>query len=349
MLKEHDNGVIEFSKYPERPSHTHIDISPNAFLNRQMVLRAKSYAESSDDGSDTQVRLRFSAWVNKRADISYPRIYYVICSTHQDTAFGPGIAREVPEDVLSRCDTLSLDGVFCFPWASRAYHRLTEFRLIWKQDHRDNSILESEFVAILKASPQLRILEYDLWPSAPFSKSAPVHPVALHELETFAVGMHDEAMIGKFLRWIAPGPKPLNMLMTWLDDARAGSLKPYTISELKAFFGPSNVGTLSVTGFEGCDQVSDLLKFAPRVFELAIESTNWDHMDIRVLRDPGAWLIDFWLKTLYRKLICWRYAPITSSSNLDLRTHGPYDGLAEACSVVKTMDNSDPRPVPGWS
>ncbi|CAE6464587.1 unnamed protein product [Rhizoctonia solani] len=184
------------------------------------------------------------------------------------------------EDVLFRCTSLSLDGLFA-PWESKAYRGLTELRLTRcnksQFDSQDGSIPESVFVNMLKGSPQLRVLLFDLSMSAPLPDSTCVEPVALLILETLALGAEEEGSIGQFLRWIAPGPKPLAVLTQWVRDA--GHRRTFEMGQFEAFLARSNVSRLSVAGAYSCD-VTKLSQIAQRVPDLSLNDTeiDWDEI-----------------------------------------------------------------------
>ncbi|KDN44319.1 hypothetical protein RSAG8_05583, partial [Rhizoctonia solani AG-8 WAC10335] len=192
-----------------------------------------------------------------------------------------GISEQHLEAILFRCTTLCFDGLFA-PWASKAYHGLTELRLTRCRKPQDGSILESVFVGMLKASPQLRVLLFDLLVGAPLPNTTSVELIPLTNLEALAVRIADEISIGRFFRWIAPGPKSLDsldVLLEWYHGAGGGGFSAFTQDQLRAFFARSNVAEFLIAGpYES--YVDDLSKLTSNISELTPGDNDpyWDEL-----------------------------------------------------------------------
>ncbi|CAE6505443.1 unnamed protein product [Rhizoctonia solani] len=159
--------------------------------------------------------------------------------------------------------TLHLKG--SYPgWTSTAYHGLTDLRL-----YGGVRISSSELVNVLKASPGLRVLCCDFEITDLPSLGALIVPVALHELEILDLRQMAEASVGRFLRWLNPGSKPLQLSFR-------GSP---TSALLKDFFTRSNVQELRVKGFTNVDE-SELppvmFYLPPQLRVLVIANWGWD-------------------------------------------------------------------------
>ncbi|GAB1522240.1 hypothetical protein RhiTH_005354 [Rhizoctonia solani] len=108
------------------------------------------------------------------------------------------------EEILLHVSVLRLSRLFP-SWSSRAYHGLVELRIV----HGRFAVPESDFTNMLRCSPDLRILQLSLG----ISNSLPVYyrpnPIPLNNLEVLNLSKLNYHELSILLRWIAPGPKPL--------------------------------------------------------------------------------------------------------------------------------------------
>ncbi|KAG8688891.1 hypothetical protein FRC11_004564, partial [Ceratobasidium sp. 423] len=272
---------------------------------------------------------------------------------------------KVPEqrlaDVLLRCTSFYLDGLF-FPWTSRAYQGLVELRLTCPEQAVE--IPTSQLTAILGSSPQLRILDFRIYiMDEDDSRSPPIEPVILAELESLTAGPEESEDFVAFLRLIAPGPKPLEVAFhfPYGEDILRPGLEGY----IREFFSRSNVRRLSVSGMESCAGVPRLLQLAPNVRELVLEPGSWREEYKQKLAAPDR---DLSLNTLYlfdsvyfwnlldllqvvkvHTLIGWDFSVVLSED----QSFGIFDEkplrewFLELCSEVKLLDgDEDPNPIP---
>ncbi|KDN36941.1 hypothetical protein RSAG8_10475, partial [Rhizoctonia solani AG-8 WAC10335] len=139
-----------------------------------------------------------------------------------------GIPRERLEEVLLGIKVLRLR--YLYPnWASNAYQGLVELRL---QSIKPHQFTESQLVEALRQSPGLRILECAARPASPLDGDERIQPIPLIDLEVVNLGYNASKVVEEIVRWLAPGPKPLQFLIT-----DTGSVGP----SLSAFFARSNV------------------------------------------------------------------------------------------------------------
>ncbi|KAL5632208.1 hypothetical protein ACGC1H_000267 [Rhizoctonia solani] len=125
-----------------------------------------------------------------------------------------------------------------FPlWSSKAYHGLVDLRL-WTDTSLH--IREAELVTILKSSPGLRILHFELnmHDSTPVAEE--VTPVELRDLQVIRIIPNDggplEPRPGSVLRLLAPGTKPLRLTLEgfYIQDAEM-------VTDPERFFARSRV------------------------------------------------------------------------------------------------------------
>ncbi|CAE6420514.1 unnamed protein product, partial [Rhizoctonia solani] len=144
------------------------------------------------------------------------------------------------EDSFDRLAVLHLYGIFPL-WSSAAYHNLVDLRLLSTDEW--SRIREAELVAILKASPGLRILHFELIiidPTPPAEGVTVVLP-DLQVVNVAAFGGVMQLYPSDLLRLLSPGTKPLRL-----------SLEGYNIQEksvltqVESFFARSRVVNLYI-------------------------------------------------------------------------------------------------------
>ncbi|KAL5632260.1 hypothetical protein ACGC1H_000308 [Rhizoctonia solani] len=122
----------------------------------------------------------------------------------------------------------------CPHWGSKAYHRLVELRI----GKRVPTILEAQFVNILRSSPGLRILHIETIVEDLSAPGDSIVPVSLEDLEDLKINDRSEldfTACGEILRWIAPGPKPLQLAFN--GHPSEGAMLFCTRSNINRFFG----------------------------------------------------------------------------------------------------------------
>ncbi|KDN34928.1 hypothetical protein RSAG8_12018, partial [Rhizoctonia solani AG-8 WAC10335] len=127
-------------------------------------------------------------------------------------------------------------------WSSNVYCGLTDLRLS-SSEYRWFRIDESTFITILRSSPTLQILHFEL-DILLHSVQENVTPVDLPDLQVVKISRaliyhpnRDSIIqVGNVLRLLAPGTKPLNL---WFDDMGDPSI--YSLQELENFFARSKV------------------------------------------------------------------------------------------------------------
>ncbi|KAL5633437.1 hypothetical protein ACGC1H_003806 [Rhizoctonia solani] len=169
-------------------------------------------------------------------------------------------------------------------WTSKAYHGLIELRL-----HTHDTFLEiaeSELVAILAHSPQLRVLELGIQvvPADTLPK-----PIALHKLEVLITHIPSYWRLGRFLRLLDTNSSPLFMSVD----------SPYPEDKfnnnLVHFFSRSNVTKLCTAHFSRFYKSLQLVKLAHTIKKLAMSPPP---IDPGALGEPGL-PIQVRLDTLY--------------------------------------------------
>ncbi|CAE6467854.1 unnamed protein product [Rhizoctonia solani] len=150
------------------------------------------------------------------------------------TFIKPGYSRYSTELALSEQQlehawgsvvTLRLKGIYP-PWASAAYHGLTDLQLDGKHD-----IYGSELTSFLGSSPQLRTLRCNFRVKQAPHISKSVSPAVLKELEAIDLVNMNEQETKDFLQWISPSSKPLQLSLRCNPTATV----------LKDFLARSNV------------------------------------------------------------------------------------------------------------
>ncbi|KDN35473.1 hypothetical protein RSAG8_11556, partial [Rhizoctonia solani AG-8 WAC10335] len=163
-------------------------------------------------------------------------------------------------------------------WGSTAYQGLVDLRLIPNHKYtRECPIIEaSEFIAILKASPRLRILHFGLDLSFSHGLSTDKVNVWLKELEVLhlsASGVYSpqdtEYEIQYIMRHITPGKKPLRLT---LDRVHYQARVP--LEGMKAFFSKSCI--VKFCARRGTPPPVELVDCAPHLTQLVFDCCRYD-------------------------------------------------------------------------
>ncbi|KAJ1308170.1 hypothetical protein OPQ81_003886 [Rhizoctonia solani] len=124
-------------------------------------------------------------------------------------------SKERFNEVFLGITTLQLGSMYP-SWASNAYHGLTELRLTRRGGCPN--IAEFQLVMALRNSPGLRIFECAIQlTEEPWKLDGPINPVPLGDLEVVNLGENEPADVEMIVRWLAPGPKPLQLLVSDAD------------------------------------------------------------------------------------------------------------------------------------
>lgn len=239
------------------------------------------------------------------------------------------------EDVWLPVKVLRLTGLYPH-WTSKAYHGLVELHLI---SHTMN-ITESQLVAIMTASPQLHTLHVGIEISELLPRHDPAALVQLKDLEVLVWtpewGHSDR--LNKFLRWLVPGSKSLQVSIQNFWDDEEGETEPVSFEdETKKFFARSNVTKLHLRGWRiHAPLVNEILGLMPSLRVLALDQGGRVWSDTPVSSPSGSSAHSTHLDSLYL---------VNSSTNLDeLRL------VVERCSVqtialwrCRVYNNQDSR------
>ncbi|KAF8689553.1 hypothetical protein RHS03_06733, partial [Rhizoctonia solani] len=168
------------------------------------------------------------------------------------------------EEILLHVSVLRLSRLFP-SWSSRAYHGLVELRIV----HGRFPVPESDFTNMLRCSPDLRILQFNLI----IINSLPVYyrptPIPLINLEVLNLSKLNYYELSTLLRWIAPGPKPLQF-------AAAAQIGPrFTEENIKLFFLRSCITRVYVAN-SPFFHILELLTLLPDIQELVLHGTFLD-------------------------------------------------------------------------
>ncbi|KAG8757911.1 hypothetical protein FRC11_004191 [Ceratobasidium sp. 423] len=168
--------------------------------------------------------------------------------------------------VLESLTVLQLTGIYPF-WTSKAYHGLVELRLYSGHD----LVSEEHLQGILRASPALRILQLSIGIAEPLAKNTYITPVPLEHLEVLVVIEIDPNLLGTFLRWLAPGSKPLKFAIANDTIINCNELQyQLTDDEVRSFFSRSNVTEVYANNI-GYPNVLDLIDLCPH-----LRTLEWD-------------------------------------------------------------------------
>ncbi|CAE6352929.1 unnamed protein product [Rhizoctonia solani] len=161
----------------------------------------------------------------------------------------------------------------CPYWGSKAYHRLVELRL----GKRVPTILEAQFVNILRSSPGLRILHIETVVEDLSPPGDSITPVNLEELVDLKINDRSEfdfTACGEILRWIAPGPKPLQLAFN--GHPSEGAILFCTRSNITRFFGEAFTQ----------ESVTDMIRRCARLELLALNAGYFEVNDLYSILCP---------------------------------------------------------------
>ncbi|KAL5637799.1 hypothetical protein ACGC1H_002162 [Rhizoctonia solani] len=181
------------------------------------------------------------------------------------------LPKEQLENILEHVSVLRLAGPY-LRWTSRAYHGLVELRLVgWE------TINESDLVGILHSSPGLRIFQLGLRIDNLLSIDTQVTPVLLRDLEVLIVWQVGCTLLPSLLRWIAPGPKPLQFAFRAQEETYMPNPKVLQLKEdsLVSFFLRSRLSKVDGR-YASIISAIDLLGLSTGIQELAISHTSFD-------------------------------------------------------------------------
>ncbi|KAG8684352.1 hypothetical protein FRC11_012219, partial [Ceratobasidium sp. 423] len=202
----------------------------------------------------------------------------------EDTVADSTLLLDVPEqrleDVMLGLTTSRSGGTYPL-WDSKAYHGLIDLYLGGTCE-----IPELRLVAILNSSPQLRSLGVALQITDTFQSASPVEPITLVELERLS--LENSCDIGMLLRWIAPGPKLLRLILGY-GEYNLFDLDPFLKDQPRIFLR-SNTTRVSVKMSEYYSALADLFGATSTIKELPIDCANMEinyrYHDILNLEPP---------------------------------------------------------------
>ncbi|EUC55376.1 F-box-like domain protein, putative [Rhizoctonia solani AG-3 Rhs1AP] len=170
------------------------------------------------------------------------------------------------EDIMSHVSILRVNQMYPL-WNSRAYHGLVELRLTGAQMH----IGESELIDMIRASPDLRIFQFNLVIGNPLPVDSQITPIVLNNLEILNLTRMRSSQVGILLRWLHPGSKPLQFAVTqtmWPDP----SLLQLKETNSMLFFLRACV-TKAYGGNSTFSLMAELLELSPNLQVLALGET----------------------------------------------------------------------------
>ncbi|CEL62999.1 hypothetical protein RSOLAG1IB_10638 [Rhizoctonia solani AG-1 IB] len=189
----------------------------------------------------------------------------------QILSLNTGIDEQLLEDIFLHIKVLKLDRVYPH-WTSKAYHGLTELRLIGPP-RLSMVITDKLFANILAASPELRVLHFGLEMQLTGTILSPIQLDYLEEFLLQSILNHTQQAV---LRLILPGTKSLLMSTTYRGDIR---MPAQVEDELCRFFKRSNIVRLQVH--------SDLLEIdLPNLLQLLPSLDTLIFRSVCLLRPP---------------------------------------------------------------
>lgn len=165
------------------------------------------------------------------------------------------------DQIFTPITVLDVKGLYP-QWSSTAYHGLVDLRISSDNyDHRPMS--ELEFVTILKASPELRILHFSYPISDRLQGDVSSFRVALNNLQVLHVAIHEpEVKLHDVLRLITPGPKPLSLAVRRRYNQEEDRVFDLQVSETEAFLSRARVEKLFISE---CSLSEKLLQVPPHL------------------------------------------------------------------------------------
>ncbi|KAG8712932.1 hypothetical protein FRC11_013779, partial [Ceratobasidium sp. 423] len=151
-------------------------------------------------------------------------------------------------------------------WTSSAYHGLVELRL---RGDTMTWVTESQLVGALKQSPGLRIFECAARLEDILKGGDRVEPVSLNNLEVVNLGLNTASGVEAIVRWLAPGPKPLQLLISWPD---------FSGPCLVAFLARSNITRVYSQPYQSrC--AMHFVHHLPNLHTMALAEMGWNGTD----------------------------------------------------------------------
>ncbi|KAH7332610.1 hypothetical protein B0J17DRAFT_678303 [Rhizoctonia solani] len=217
-----------------------------------------------------------------RSEIDRSNVFIVPDPT-QPIERGEGLALGLPENQLESSlaplTTLHLCGIFPL-WSSTAYHGLVDLRLLSTRGW--SFIEETELIIILKSSPRLRILHFDLEVHNSTPRTNSEGQVQLRDLQVIKIFPHysdPRWCPSNILQLLAPGTKPLQL-----------SLKGYhgsndvLVMNLGKLFARSRVARFYSNAT--C-QPTHLLRHAPHLEHVIFDCSRYDTRGYIYFNEPS--------------------------------------------------------------
>ncbi|KAH7344187.1 hypothetical protein B0J17DRAFT_645631 [Rhizoctonia solani] len=255
------------------------------------------------------------------------------------------------EDVLRSTVVLRLDQIYP-QWTSNAYCGLVELRLLGGLEV-NATIPEFQLVNILRSSPSLRVLHFELGivDVAPLG-TAIDNLIVLCNLEMMNLKWMQDDGIEIFFRWFAPAPKLFQFSLLPSDEDMDFE-HPATV----AFLTGSNITTIHANQLYP-KEIVGLVGHCRHIRVLALKATD--------IKDAGG-AVPFQVNTLYL-IDCEydadslsRFIQIYSVQKLVVYESGFRSGrltklfpdeapvaLTELCSDILILPGNGPDPVEGW-
>ncbi|CAE6342079.1 unnamed protein product [Rhizoctonia solani] len=186
------------------------------------------------------------------------RVFFIEATGRKQ--YGDSLTLDMPtyrlNELLLPVTTLRIDRIYP-PWTSKAYYGLLDLRI-----RTIYSIRESKLVSILIHSPQLRVLEISN--QIDFT-GTPLAPVALHSLEILITHNPSYSDLGRFLRLLDTGSRPLFLSIDFPH------VNDQLDQNLMDFFSRSNVTTLCTVQFPLFHKSLELVNLAHTIKKLAMD------------------------------------------------------------------------------
>ncbi|KAG8708492.1 hypothetical protein FRC11_006437 [Ceratobasidium sp. 423] len=178
------------------------------------------------------------------------------------------------EHGLAHLTILQASGTFA-DWNSVAYHGLVDLRLTPGCEKWDASIKECDLIAILKASPGLRIFHFALQLKKVSPIDSSVQPIVLNDLEVLDVSAYSNSHprdtlpeVASAIQLITPGSKSLRLTIQTNNYTGLPAL-----DAVKQFFLRSRISKFCTR--KGCPPPRELLLCAPDLVQLVFDRCTY--------------------------------------------------------------------------